>query len=230
MTEILYIAAIDDEQAAIKSNIDDRVTIVPRKELYKFYDCCVGGNLSNRAYACLYCKSKNTWLYEYYWISSEKLLVWECNTDKYTELSARLTLPMCSIFVRRDKMIVANTNNACVTSIRCTEDDFTGMVFDSVAWDHKLFVHAQSFKTFGDGLYFIYNFVGVLMGSLAIRPIYETNLYSVRKLEKKYSLHAQAPMPDFDDCDLPLLQELKLFNLNKREDGVYLDDRKVFGG
>lgn len=230
MTEILYIAAIDDEKAAIKSNIDDRISLIPRKDLYKLYDCCVGGNLCNRAYACLYCKSKNKWLYEYYWESSKKLLVWECNTDKYTELSARLVLPMCSIYTFNSKLIIANTNDAYVTNLRCSEDGFTGMIFDSVVWNHKLFVHVQSFKTFSDGLYFIYNFVGVLMGDLSLKTVYETNLYSVRKLEKKYNLHAQSSIPDFEECDHALLQSLKLFNLLKCKDGVYLDEQRVFGG
>lgn len=233
MTEILYIAAIDDEHAAIKSTLDSSdVTIISRREFSTASQgLVIGGDLGTRQYACLYSRKLNRWYYTYYLESASRLLKWNYNKNEYTEYAPRLKLSMCSIFAENDKIIIANAETASVTQIKCMENGFTGLIFDSVIWDHKLFVHAQSFKVLGDGLYFVYNYVAILLGSLQLQPIYETRIADARYLEKKYKLNPQSNMPEFQDKDLHLLKDsLQLFELNKRDNGVYLDDLRIFGG
>ena len=136
---------------------------------------------------------------------------------------------MCDVFALSDRFIIVGDDNAFVTNLNCTNDNFTGLVFDYVVWDHKLFLQAQTFKLYGDGLYFVYNIVCILKSDLSLFSVYETDLSEVRALERKYDLHPQANTSRISPADLAKIHNsLQLYNLNKQTDGVYLDDVKIY--
>ena len=230
--EFIYIAATREDAVILKSTKEpDKVWMVKKVDLYQQLDhAFIGGDIGNGFYPCLYSKALNHFYTNLYQKSSKVL--YQLHTDgSYTEIHSRLNLPVCDVFALSDKFIIVGNYDALVTPLECSKNGFTGLVFDSVIWDHKLFLQAQTFKLYGDGLYFVYNVVYILRSDLSLYQVYRTDLALVRHLESKYDLHPQASTSCISSSDLDLIKtKLQLYNLNKQQDGVYLDTVKIFGG
>lgn len=232
MIDVLYLAALDDKHAAIKSTLEpEKVAIMTVGELYKFADnACFGGDIGRDFIPCLYSRTKEQWYYQYYLKSPKELLVWDCK-DEYKSMSARLALPVCSVFSDGTSIIVVQKDNALVTLINCLQYGFTALNFDSVIWNGLLFLHAQSYKTYRDGIYFVYNYVAILKKDLSLHPVFATSVMKVKQFEKKYDLLNPVGPKEFNIVDQSTVKSyLQLFELNKKQDGVYLDNVRIYGG
>ena len=225
--ELFYIIAVRDDAVLVSSTKDSgKAVTLQKSEMYRITDTTfIGGAIKDGFYPCLYSKSLNRFYSNLYRASSKVL--YQLHPDgRYTEIHSRLNLPVCDVFALSDRFIIVG---AFVTNLNCTNDNFTGLVFDYVVWDHKLFLQAQTFKLYGDGLYFVYNIVCILKSDLSLFSVYETDLSEVRALERKYDLHPQANTSRISPADLAKIHNsLQLYNLNKQTDGVYLDDVKIY--
>lgn len=228
--ELFYIIAVRDDAVLVSSTKDSgKAVTLQKSEMYRITDTTfIGGAIKDGFYPCLYSKSLNRFYSNLYRASSKVL--YQLHPDgRYTEIHSRLNLPVCDVFALSDRFIIIGDDNAFVTNLNCTNDNFTGLVFDYVVWDHKLFLQAQTFKLYGDGLYFVYNIVCILKSDLSLFSVYETDLSEVRALERKYDLHPQANTSRISPADLAKIHNsLQLYNLNKQTDGVYLDDVKIY--
>ena len=228
--ELFYIIAVRDDAVLVSSTKDSgKAVTLQKSEMYRITDTTViGGAIKDGFYPCLYSKSLNRFYSNLYRASSKVL--YQLHPDgRYTEIHSRVNLPVCDVFALSDRIIIVGDDNAFVTNLNCTNDNFTGLVFDYVVWDHKLFLQAQTFKLYGDGLYFVYNIVCILKSDLSLFSVYETDLSEVRALERKYDLHPQANTSRISPADLAKIHNsLQLYNLNKQTDGVYLDDVKIY--
>ena len=228
--ELFYIIAVRDDAVLVSSTKDSgKAVTLQKSEMYRITDTTfIGGAIKDGFYPCLYSKSLNRFYSNLYRASSKVL--YQLHPDgRYTEIHSRLNLPVCDVFALSDRFIIVGDDNAFVTNLNCTNDNFTGLVFDYVVWDHKLFLQAQTFKLYGDGLYFVYNIVCILKSDLSLYSVYETDLSEVRALERKYDLHPQANTSRISPADLAKIHNsLQLYNLNKQTDGVYLYDVKIY--
>ena len=228
--ELFYIIAVRDDAVLVSSTKDSgKAVTLQKSEMYRITDTTfIGGAIKDGFYPCLYSKSLNRFYSNLYRASSKVL--YQLHPDgQYTEIHSRLNLPVCDVFALSDRFIIVGDDNAFVTNLNCTNDNFTGLVFDYVVWDNKLFLQAQTFKLYGDGLYFVYNIVCILKSDLSLFSVYETDLSEVRALERKYDLHPQANTSRISPADLAKIHNsLQLYNLNKQTDGVYLDDVKIY--
>ena len=228
--ELFYIIAVRDDAVLVSSTKDSgKAVTLQKSEMYRITDTTfIGGAIKDGFYPCLYSKSLNRFYSNLYRASSKVL--YQLHPDgRYTEIHSRLNFPVCDVFALSDRSIIVGDDNAFVTNLNCTNDNFTGLVFDYVVWDHKLFLQAQTFKLYGDGLYFVYNIVCILKSDLSLYSVYETDLSEVRALERKYDLHPQANTSRISPADLAKIHNsLQLYNLNKQTDGVYLDDVKIY--
>ena len=212
--ELFYIIAVRDDAVLVSSTKESAKAVTLQKsEMYRITDTTfIGGAIKDGFYPCLYSKSLNRFYSNLYKVSSK--ILYQLHPDgQYLS----------------DRFIIVGDDNAFVTSLNCTKDNFTGLVFDHIVWDHKLFLHAQTFKLYGDGLYFVYNIVCILKSDLSLFKVYETNLSEVRALERKYDLHPQSDISCISATDfIKIHDSLQLYNLNKQADGVYLDDVKIY--
>lgn len=233
MTDMKYfIAAAKDDQFAIGDVKDtSKLTIVTKMEMYEITDkFTIGGDTPAGFLASLYSKKLHRWYTNYYRKSMNVIYKLQ-NNGSYHEMHAKIELPMCSVFSDDNRIIVNTNNDAYISTIDCMMDGFSGIIFDSVVWEHKMFLHAQTFKLYGDGMYFVFNYVGILNGDLSLHTVYKTSMSDIRRLERKYGLNPQSTNTELSDDDhVFIAKKLQLFSLNKREDGVYLDDLRIFGG
>lgn len=225
MEELIYIVALDDEKAAVRSSFTpDKTLFVKRSELYKFAnESFLGGYINGGLYSCLYSEAANKFYPEYYLSSPKKLYHLE-KDGSYTEIHARLALPICSIFATTSKVIIAKDNNAFVTDLGCCNHGFTGMTFSAAIWDRKLFLLEQSVKVFGSGMYFVNNVLTIVKSDMSLQYVYKTPIRDALYLEKKYNLTPSSEEPVLSDEDKKKLHMLQLYDLRKCEDGLYLDD------
>lgn len=226
INNLLYLAAVDDDKVAIMATQEPgKMKIIPRNKIYEVIESVfVAGVIGDGLYSCLYSKALNKFYTDYYRRSSK--IIYYLNKDNtYTELHARLTLPVCSVYALDDRFIIVSTNNAYITRVYDTPEGFTGLVFSYVIWEHKLILLSQTFKLFGDGLYFVFNNVFILKSDLSLLQVYVTNKRKIVALQKKYGLHPQSDISKISDEDMTYIKNnLQLFNLNARDDGVYIDD------
>lgn len=230
--ELIFVAAKTDEKIVFTSTKDMTKFVVSNyKDVYSAIDgLMIGGYFFGGFYSSLYSQKLKRWFPSYYQFSStviQKLMP----DGSYHPIHARITLPMCSVFLDDNRIIIANPNDAFINTVPCMNNGFTGLVLDHKIWQNKLFIHAQTVKLYGDGLYFVYNYIGILNSDLTLFPVYETNMADVRQLERKYHLNPQTSGITLEDRDHVLIvTKLQLYNLGKRDDGVYLDDLKIYGG
>lgn len=231
MDELFYIVALDDKKAAIKSTLQaDKVMFSTREDLYKMAsEAFIGGVINGGFYPCLFSKKLEKFYSEYYYVSPKRL--YHLTSDReYVDMHARIVLPVCSIFATASNVIVAKENNACVTTLECNTLGFTGLTFSYAVFDHKLFLHEQSFKVFSDGLYFVNNIITVLKNDMSLQYVYKTPLQNAVHLEKKYNLRAQSSSVILSDRDKQILHELQLFDLRVAGDCLFLDDTCIVSG
>lgn len=232
MKELVYVVGQKGNQIALMSTKHpSKCLLIDINELYRFTsEISIGGVIGSNVYPCLYSREQNQWYPDYY-RKAHNVLFWRHRDGTYTEMHARLVLPMCSIFAHDSTIIVVSDNNANVNNLHCMQNGFTGMTFDSVVWNHTLFVHVQTVKLYGEGLYFIYNYVGILKSNLELYQIYRTRMSIIRRIESAYGLDYKSAFPDFTETDAALVNEkLHLFVLGTKSDGVYLDALRIFGG
>lgn len=230
MKELLYIAGNEGDKYIIRSTRDaSKCLIATRNEMYKIScEFNIGGEVNGHFYCCLFSSSTRRW-YTSYYRKSQKCLLKLHKDGRYTEMFPVLSLSVCRIFLDGNMFISINDNDAYVQNLNYLGNGFSGRMFDSLVWDHKLFLHMQTVKLFNDGLYFVNNYVGILKNDLSLYCVHSTNMSNVTRFERKYKLKHRSSHADILEQDKPLLETLQLFNLHKSSDGVYLDNYKIYG-
>lgn len=229
-SEMFYVLTWIKDVVAIKNFKTNEILYI---DYYKALELGQSGQLrgyfDGALHNCLRDSNTKKW-YPMYFESNGFVYRW-INVGNYIQISPRKKLPMCSIYNYSGTLILGDNNGKYgVTFSKCLNQGFSGMTFDTIIANNKLFLHVQTFKTYNDGTYFIYNEVFIVKSDLSLFPLYSTDWALIQYLEKEYLLKANGSATKLRSIEdeLNILKKLHLFKIHKNKDRVYLDDLLIY--